>query len=131
MNELKQKIEEIFKQEYKSWYRKSENVHRGHIPYTAFRATEKRILALLVDFEKSCKETEKTLQDAIQEFKAELDDQKYALAPNSDFDVIDHDDVITAFKRIEKVLGDEKSDDEPYLERREREDLLEEMGDEK
>lgn len=44
---LREEIQKIFEQEYKSWYKSGENIHRGHIPYTAFRATEKRILGLL------------------------------------------------------------------------------------
>lgn len=53
---LRNQTKEIFKQEYKSWYKKGENIHRGHIPYTVFRATEKRVLALLDEREKEIRE---------------------------------------------------------------------------
>jgi len=75
------------------------------------------VLALLVETEKTCvviprKQLREKLYRALRKMFIESDTQR----------------ILSAIEK-ELLKGDEKSGDEPYLERREREDLLEEMGD--
>ena len=58
------------------------------------------------------KETVGTIKDALEEFKAEMIDQKYALTPEglgSNIYHVDYEDVMTAINRVVgKVMGFEK-----------------------